>query len=98
MKAVTRLLSCPAIWGPWRTVSEVVSAPGGIGQVRREQVLDRAGAFAGAGMKAVTRLLSYPAIWGPWRTVSEVVTAPGGIGQVRTEQVLDALARLRVPA
>jgi ADP-heptose:LPS heptosyltransferase len=32
--------SDPAIWGPWRTVSEVVTAPGGIGQVRTEQVLD----------------------------------------------------------
>ena len=32
--------SDPAIWGPWRTVSEVVTVPGGIGQVRTEQVLD----------------------------------------------------------
>jgi ADP-heptose:LPS heptosyltransferase len=32
--------SNPAIWGPWRTSSEVVTAPGGIAQVRTEQVLD----------------------------------------------------------
>ncbi|MBZ5575887.1 MAG: glycosyltransferase family 9 protein [Acidobacteriia bacterium] len=31
--------SDPAIWGPWRTPSEVVTAPGGIGAVRVEQVL-----------------------------------------------------------
>ncbi len=31
--------SNPAIWGPWRTVSEVVTAPGGIGQVELAQVL-----------------------------------------------------------
>lgn len=32
--------SNPAIWGPWRTVSEVVSAPSGIAQVSTAQVLD----------------------------------------------------------
>jgi ADP-heptose:LPS heptosyltransferase len=32
--------SNPAIWGPWRTAAEVVSAPGGIGQVTVEQVLN----------------------------------------------------------
>jgi heptosyltransferase-3 len=33
--------SNPAIWGPWRTVSEVVTAPGGsIAQVSTSQVLD----------------------------------------------------------
>ena len=32
--------SDPAIWGPWRTPAEVVTAPGGIGAVRVEQVLD----------------------------------------------------------
>lgn len=32
--------SDPAIWGPWRTVSEVVTAPGGIAQVSTAQVLD----------------------------------------------------------
>jgi ADP-heptose:LPS heptosyltransferase len=32
--------SDPAIWGPWRTPSEVVRAPGGIGQVEIAQVLD----------------------------------------------------------
>jgi len=32
--------SNPAIWGPWRTAAEVVAAPGGIGQVTVEQVLD----------------------------------------------------------
>jgi ADP-heptose:LPS heptosyltransferase len=31
--------SNPAIWGPWRTASEVVSAPGGIGTVTVDQVL-----------------------------------------------------------
>ena len=31
--------SDPAIWGPWRTPSEVVTAPGGIGAVSVEQVL-----------------------------------------------------------
>jgi len=31
--------SNPAIWGPWRTASEVVSTPGGIGQVETSQVL-----------------------------------------------------------
>ena len=31
--------SNPAIWGPWRTASEVVIAPGGIGQVETSQVL-----------------------------------------------------------
>jgi heptosyltransferase-3 len=32
--------SDPAIWGPWRTVSEVVTAPGGISRVETAQVLD----------------------------------------------------------
>ena len=32
--------SDPAIWGPWRTPSEVVSAPGGIAGVGVAQVLD----------------------------------------------------------
>jgi heptosyltransferase-3 len=32
--------SDPAIWGPWRTASEVVRAPGGIGRVEIAQVLD----------------------------------------------------------
>jgi heptosyltransferase III len=32
--------SDPAIWGPWRTVSQVITAPGGIGQVGAAQVLD----------------------------------------------------------
>jgi heptosyltransferase-3 len=32
--------SNPAIWGPWRTASEVVTAPGGIGRVEASQVLD----------------------------------------------------------
>jgi ADP-heptose:LPS heptosyltransferase len=32
--------SDPAIWGPWRTASETVSAPGGIAQVGVAQVLD----------------------------------------------------------
>jgi heptosyltransferase-3 len=32
--------SDPAIWGPWRTVSEVVTAPGGISHVETAQVLD----------------------------------------------------------
>ena len=32
--------SDPAIWGPWRTVSEVVTAPGGIARVEIAQVLD----------------------------------------------------------
>jgi hypothetical protein len=45
MKAVTRLLSYPAIWGPWRSVSQVVTAPGGIGQVRTEWVLDALARF-----------------------------------------------------
>ena len=31
--------SNPAIWGPWRTPSEVVTAPGGIGQVEIDRVL-----------------------------------------------------------
>ena len=31
--------SDPAIWGPWRTASEVVTAPGGIAQVEVPQVL-----------------------------------------------------------
>jgi ADP-heptose:LPS heptosyltransferase len=31
--------SNPAIWGPWRTASETVTAPGGIGQVETSQVL-----------------------------------------------------------
>lgn len=31
--------SNPAIWGPWRTASEIVTAPGGIGAVEVEQVL-----------------------------------------------------------
>jgi heptosyltransferase III len=31
--------SNPAIWGPWRTVSEIVTAPGGIAQVSTAQVL-----------------------------------------------------------
>ena len=33
-------VSDPAIWGPWRTPAEVVTAPGGIGAVRVEQVCD----------------------------------------------------------
>jgi ADP-heptose:LPS heptosyltransferase len=32
--------SNPAIWGPWRTAAEVVTAPGGIAQVSVEQVMD----------------------------------------------------------
>jgi ADP-heptose:LPS heptosyltransferase len=32
--------SDPEIWGPWRTASEVVRAPGGIAQVETAQVLD----------------------------------------------------------
>ena len=32
--------SDPAIWGPWRTASEVVTAPGGIAQVSTAQVLE----------------------------------------------------------
>lgn len=32
--------SDPAIWGPWRTTSEVISAAGGITEVRDSQVLD----------------------------------------------------------
>jgi len=32
--------SDPAIWGPWRTVSVVVTAPGGIGRVAPAQVMD----------------------------------------------------------
>jgi heptosyltransferase-3 len=32
--------SDPAIWGPWRTVSEVIAAPGGITRVETAQVLD----------------------------------------------------------
>jgi len=31
--------SDPAIWGPWRTAAEVVTAPGGIAQVQIDQVL-----------------------------------------------------------
>ena len=31
--------SNPAIWGPWRTAAEVVTAPGGIGQVEIVQVM-----------------------------------------------------------
>ena len=32
--------SDPAIWGPWRTISEIVTAPGGIANVSTSQVLD----------------------------------------------------------
>ncbi len=32
--------SDPAVWGPWRTASEVVTAPGGIAQVEISQVVD----------------------------------------------------------
>jgi ADP-heptose:LPS heptosyltransferase len=32
--------SDPEIWGPWRTASEVVRAPEGIGRVEIAQVLD----------------------------------------------------------
>jgi ADP-heptose:LPS heptosyltransferase len=32
--------SDPAIWGPWRTVSEVIAAPGGISHLGAAQVLD----------------------------------------------------------
>jgi ADP-heptose:LPS heptosyltransferase len=32
--------SNPAIWGPWRTASEVVTAAGGIGRIETSQVLD----------------------------------------------------------
>jgi ADP-heptose:LPS heptosyltransferase len=32
--------SNPAIWGPWRTAAEVITAPGGIGQVPTADVLD----------------------------------------------------------
>jgi ADP-heptose:LPS heptosyltransferase len=31
--------SNPGIWGPWRTAAEVLTAPGGIGQVTPDQVL-----------------------------------------------------------
>jgi ADP-heptose:LPS heptosyltransferase len=32
--------SDPAIWGPWRTPSEVIAAPAGIARIRVEQVLE----------------------------------------------------------
>jgi heptosyltransferase III len=32
--------SDPEIWGPWRTVSEVIAAPGGIGQVGAARVIE----------------------------------------------------------
>jgi len=32
--------SHPAIWGPWRTASEVVAAPGGMARIATAQVLD----------------------------------------------------------
>jgi heptosyltransferase-3 len=32
--------SDPVVWGPWRTASEVVTAPGGIARVEVSQVLD----------------------------------------------------------
>ncbi len=32
--------SDPAIWGPWRTAAEVVTAPGGIARVEIAQVLE----------------------------------------------------------
>jgi ADP-heptose:LPS heptosyltransferase len=32
--------SDPAIWGPWRTVSQVITAPGGISRVDAAQVFD----------------------------------------------------------
>jgi hypothetical protein len=32
--------SNPAIWGPWRTTAEVVSAEGGISHVETVDVLD----------------------------------------------------------
>ena len=32
--------SNPAIWGPWRTAAEIVTAPGGIAEVSVEQVMD----------------------------------------------------------
>ena len=32
--------SDPAIWGPWRTPSEVISAPGGIAAVQLAQVIE----------------------------------------------------------
>ena len=53
--------SDPAIWGPWRTASEVVAAPGGIGAVATVAGAGRAGAPAGAGMKQ----LSAPALVRP---------------------------------
>ena len=44
--------SDPAIWGPWRTAGEVVSAPGGIGDVTVDAGARRAAAPAGARMNA----------------------------------------------
>jgi ADP-heptose:LPS heptosyltransferase len=41
--------SDPAIWGPWRTQSEVVAAPGGIGAVRVDQLWE---ALARLGVRA----------------------------------------------
>ena len=35
--------SNPAIWGPWRTAAEIVAAPGGIGAITVDQVLDALG-------------------------------------------------------
>ena len=32
--------SDPAIWGPWRTASEIVSAPGGIARVETRRVIE----------------------------------------------------------
>ena len=32
--------SNPAIWGPWQTASEIVTAPGGIAQIQTAQVLE----------------------------------------------------------
>ena len=51
--------SDPAIWGPWRTSSEIVQSPGGIQAVTTPQVLDALARLRVHCMKELLRLLAY---------------------------------------
>ena len=73
--------SDPAIWGPWRTASEVVTSPAGIAGVEVSSSARRAGAPAGARMKELLRLLAYARRYWAHLAASVVLMAVAGAAQ-----------------
>ena len=73
--------SDPAIWGPWRTAAEVVTAPAGIARCGDGAGPGSAGAAWGARMKQVARLLSYGRRYWPHLSASVVLMAVAGAAQ-----------------